>query len=526
MLENYQIPTKSDEEQYFWKKYSCEDVKRLARLCTLDVYVFLFCFGLAISNITGLQIIQDKVCLNELKLPPEICYNIEKRSEYVNEAVILYKAATVFRTYENLIIFIPSILVTLCSGRLLDKYPQHLKYFFAVPVIGVIIHNLLMIYHIIHFDIDYRQMYWVKTIFGITGNIALFYSASYTYVLRYTPQKYREVRFGMIDFAMHMGFNSSMSAGGTILVSSSWFYPRLRNFLGVYGSSAIVNVIALIWIVAVIRTSDLGENQASKDKCSNDQRERKENSSTTDQTIVQGSQNDGKVKSKYLDNITEMAKTCAKKRENGNHIRLWWCLACVCLSQICIMGELTVVFQFAQKVYGWDAQYFSNLKTVTGLIPTFGAILFPVILVNKMKLRDTTLGIIGSYSLIFSCLIKGGFLIPAAFYLGEAVSVFTEMMSIAFRTIVARLISSDEYGQIFTVLSCIQTSAMVSSSILYTSIFNNTLNWYPGLVYHTVALMMFMPYIVLIWIDLSQRRSQNRKNAALAKQTIKLEKFN
>lgn len=199
------VQMKSEKGQPLWKKYSLEDVKRLARLCTLDVYVFLFCFGLAISNVTGLQMIQDKVCLNELKLQPEICYNIEKRPQYVNEAVKLYQAATVFRTYENVIIFIPSILVTLCSGRLLDKYPQHLKYFFTIPVIGVIMHNLLMIYNIIHFDYDYRLMYWAKTIFGLTGNVALFYSASYTYVLRYTPEKFREVRFGMIDFAMHMG---------------------------------------------------------------------------------------------------------------------------------------------------------------------------------------------------------------------------------------------------------------------------------------------------------------------------------
>lgn len=314
-----------------------------------------------------------------------------------------------------------------------------------------------------------------------------------------------------------------MSAGGTILVSPSWFYPRLRNFLGVYGTSAIVNVIALIWILAVIRTSDLGKDQTNKGKSSHGENE-EDKRATTDQ--VAEPKNGPKLKTRFFDNITEMAKTCSKKRENGDHIRLWWCLGCVCLSQICVSGELTVVFQFAQKVYGWDAQYFSNLKTITNLLPTFGAILFPVILVNKMKLSDTTLGIIGTYSLIFSCLIKGGFLTPVAFYIGEVVSVLTEMMSIAFRTIAARLISPNEYGQVFTVLSCIQTSALVSSSVLYTTIFNNTLNYYPGLAYHTVALMMFMPYFVLMWIDLSKKKLKNKKNVSSPEQTMELEDIN
>lgn len=218
-----------------------------------------------------------------------------------------------------------------------------------------------------------------------------------------------------------------------------------------------------------------------------------------------------------------MAETRTKKRENGNHIRLWWCLVCVCLSQICVMGELTVVFQFTQKVYGWDAQFFSNLKTIIQPISTFGAILFPIIFVNKLK--DTTIGIIGSCSLIFKCLIKGGFLFPVAFYIGEVVSMFTEMMSFAFRTIAAKMISSDEYGQVFTVLSCIKSSATTSFSILYTTIFNNTINWYPGMVCHTTSLLMFMFYVVLIWINLSGKRMENQKRAAQKKQTIKLEQM-
>ncbi|XP_074602727.1 uncharacterized protein LOC141856341 [Brevipalpus obovatus] len=506
------------KKQFFWQNYSVQDVKKFAQLCTLDVYVFLFIFGLTISNITGLQIIQDKVCLNELNLSWEICHNIEKRPDYVNEAVHLYKAATVFQTYERIIIFIPSILITLFSGRLLDKYPQYLKFFFAFPIIGMILHNLLMIYHIINFEIDYHQIFWAKIIFGIIGNTALFFSSSYTYVLQYTPEKFRQVRFGMVDFAMHLGFASSMSAGGTILMSSPWFYSRLRNYLGVYGTSAIVNIVSLVWLVTLMRTSSLGGDQAPKVN-QDDQNSREQSAAN-----LNNDKNGEKLK--VFDNLVQMAKTCAKKRENGNHFRLWWCFACVCLSQICVHGEFSVVYQFVQKVYGWDAQYFSNLKTLTTLMPTLGAIIFPIILVNKMKLSDTTIGIIGSYSLIFSCLIKGGFLFPVAFYIGEVVTMSTEMMSIAFRTIAAKLISSDEYGQVFTVLSCMQSSASMSASILYTAIFNNTLDWYPGMVYHIVALMMFMPYLVLIWIDLSGKRLENRKRAAQAKQTIKLEQLN
>ncbi|XP_074600108.1 uncharacterized protein LOC141854362 [Brevipalpus obovatus] len=507
------MPTNESEQSgkiFRWLRFSRENLSKFAKLCTLDLYVFLICFGFAITRITGLQLIQDKVCLNQLKLPANICYNIEKRPGYEKEAIKLYKAATTFRTNENIIVFIPSILITLFSGRLLDKYPGQMKFFLAAPGFGIILHSILMIYHVIHFEIDYRQMYWVKLTYGLTGNMALFYSASYTYVLRYNPKNLRQVRFGMVDFAMHIGFASCISAGGTILVSNPWFYSGLRNYLGVYATSAIVNLIALIWIFLFMRTSNSGEDQSGLDK--NENCCPQEQASSTDLIPDQSpSSNNDKLLVRFVKNIAQMVKTFTKKRENDDHIRLWWSLVCFSISQICIMSELIVVFQFAQRVYGWDAQYFSNLRAVTELIPTFGAALFPMILINKLKLSDTTLGIIGSYSLIFAYLIKGGFLVPSAFYVGEIVSMFIEMTPIAFRTIASRLITSDEYGQVSTVLSIIQSSSRLLSTIISTAIFNRTLHAYPGTVYLLATGVMFIPYLVLLWMDLTQRRINKRQ---------------
>ncbi|XP_074602702.1 lysosomal proton-coupled steroid conjugate and bile acid symporter SLC46A3-like [Brevipalpus obovatus] len=508
------------------KKFrSLADVKNFAISCLLDVHVFLFAFSVAITNITSMQIIQDKVCVNDLRLSPEICHNIEKRPGYSKQADHLYRKATEFRMYEGIMIWIPSMMVTLFIGKLLDKYPQLLKVFFLAPLVGITIHCFLVIYNAIYFELDYHHLYWAKLPFGLFGSTALLYSASYTYVLRYTPKEFREIRFGMIDFAFNLGITTSMAVGGSILTVDPWFYPRLRNYIGVYGVSALGCILAILWIIFVVQNSTIQESPSTEngkeEKIMNDD---KPSESIFQQTSAQKTEENSKFTP--LKNIVQMVKTCAKKREDGNHIRLWWCLVCVCLSQICLYAEFSVVYQFVQKVYGWDAQYFSNLKTVVNLIPTFGAIIFPVILVNKMKLSDTTIGIIGSYSLISSCLIKGGFLFPVAFYIGEVASMFTEMMSISFRTIAAKLISFDEYGQVFTVLSCMQSSAGMSSSLLFTGIFNNTINFYPGMVYHAVALTMFMPYLVLIWIDLSGKRLENRKRAAKAKQTIKLEQLN
>lgn len=294
-----------------------------------------------------------------------------------------------------------------------------------------------------------------------------------------------------------------MSFGGSILVSKPWLAGQLRNYIGVFFASGLISLVSGLWIFFLI---DDGPKPDEKNS---------ENSGKfqTDGTIGPKKGQNYQTASDLFDfnNILAMIRTCFKKREENKHTRLWHVMACLTLALICSLGEMTITFQFVQRVFAWDAEYFSNFKTLTALIPAIGGVILPVILVNKFHLDDHVTGIIGSISIILAASLKGGILEPSGYFLGEALAVSTSLSSISFRSIMSKLIEPEEIGQIFTIFSAVQSLAPIISSAFYTFVFNKTLEVYPGFVYHLVGIVSFYPLIVMMWMNLSSKKSNTHR---------------
>ncbi|XP_074598901.1 putative peptidoglycan muropeptide transporter SLC46 [Brevipalpus obovatus] len=498
----------------WWSKLSRGKILDTIKVFRIDLYVLMFAFTMGITHVPSNQLVQDKICLNDFLLSPEICRNIQERPEYTKEAIAIYRKTTLFSTYASLVIFVPSILVTLFLGRWLDRYPQNLKFVLAAPLLGFILYCLGCIYQCIHFEIDYMSLLWVKIPFGLFGGIGLFFSCTFTHVTRETSLKNRPIRYGMIDFCFRIGFGLSMSAGGAILASRPWFADQNRNYVAVYSFAALISFLTSIWALVAIK----GSARTCESDVLSDQNDVKTNlrpkQSEPDGTekvhnnFKQKRQNDKKTAIAHLfdfSNITQMIRTLLKKRPERRHIKLWNLMASMTLALICSLGEMTVSFQFVQAVYKWDARYYSNVKTLTALMPAFGGVILPIILVQKFHVRDTTMGIIGSSSIILAATLKGGIMEPFAFFLGEAVSMCTQLLSISFRSIMSKIISFEEIGQVFTVFSCIQSTTPIISAAFYSAIFNGTVEFYPGFVYHVVAMVIFYPLMVAIWVDFTDK---------------------
>ncbi|XP_074596349.1 putative peptidoglycan muropeptide transporter SLC46 [Brevipalpus obovatus] len=291
-----------------------------------------------------------------------------------------------------------------------------------------------------------------------------------------------------------------MSFGGTILFSKPWVTGQLRNYIGVFFLSGLISLASGLWIFFMI---DGGQNSMEKERNSKDAEEF---------SISETNEGSQTFNVFDLNNILAMIRTCLKRRKNNKHIQLWHLMACLTLALICSLGEMSIAFQFVQRVFAWNAKYFSNIKTVTSLIPAIGGVILPAILVEKLHLDDYLIGIIGSISIILAACLKGGILEPFAYFFGEALGVSTTLLAISLRSIMSKIIESGEIGQIFTIISAIQSVAPILSSAFYTLIFNETLEVYPGLVYHLVALLSFYPLIFICWMSLSQIRQSFRQS--------------
>lgn len=134
-------------------KFTGKELLELINLLRIDVFMFVYIFGYMLPNVTLNQLVQDKVCLNELKYDRNFCLNLqaaEPQFEIQKNRVLEY--ATTLKNYQTLIATTPGVVLSLFIGYWIDSYPSHLKYLLSAPAVGAIIQALLVIYDCIYFE--------------------------------------------------------------------------------------------------------------------------------------------------------------------------------------------------------------------------------------------------------------------------------------------------------------------------------------------------------------------------------------
>lgn len=95
---------------------------------------------------------------------------------------------------------------------------------------------------------------------------------------------------------------------------------------------------------------------------------------------------------------------------------------------------------------------------------------------------------------------------PYAFFVSETISLGAGLLPLALRSLISRIVQVNEVGQVFTVLSCLEAVTPILFSMLFSLLFNLTIVSYPGFIYHGVALLIFYPYLLLIYADLTKEK--------------------
>lgn len=317
------------------------------------------------------------------------------------------------------------------------------------------------------------------------------------------------------EYSSLLGGTPSHSLGGILLESQPWFFDNLRNYFGVF---LIATCLSFCMAWSALYTIDHDNDSEKEKQKSSASSQSAVNQEETDEMLnttnsANSSQETSTLQDIFsLNSVLETFKKVLIKRKHNAHLRLWLLMPSIILSLIIILGEMTVAFQFAENTYAWSAIYFSNVKTITSLFYAIGVLVLPYILEKHYKLHETTLAIIGILSLIFACIVRGGFPVPLAFYISEAIHTFSGLCAPATRSLISKIVKEDEISQIYASMASLESIAPIISSLMFTFIFNQTIESYPGFVFHLMALMMFYPLLVLCYIGVCGLKDKPKKD--------------
>ena len=160
------------------------------------------------------------------------------------------------------------------------------------------------------------------------------------------------------------------------------------------------------------------------------------------------------------------------------------------------------MFQFAEKVYGWNATQIATITCISIIVENVGMICAVLLLVRKYKFNDATLTIIGIVSFFLNYDILGAWLSPTGFWVSLVVGSIGHIAAISIRARLSKIVEKDEDGKVFSLLATLESAMPLLASLLFTPIFKWSISFFPGLVFEIQAFILIIPLLAMGWIDI------------------------
>lgn len=125
------------------------------KMLKIEVYFFLVFFCLNLQIVTNTQLMEDKLCLNELKYSREFCLSTDSE-ELLNDhrKYILLEETTSMNNIRTIIEVVPSMFLALFGGYWVDRYPRHIKFILSLPVIAEMTKMIILTINCYFFDLS------------------------------------------------------------------------------------------------------------------------------------------------------------------------------------------------------------------------------------------------------------------------------------------------------------------------------------------------------------------------------------
>lgn len=125
-----------------------------------------------------------------------------------------------------------------------------------------------------------------------------------------------------------------------------------------------------------------------------------------------------------------------------------------------------------------------------------------LIKLKVLKLRDTSLSMIGLSAYFFQNIIRATILSDTGFYISLVVGSIGGINTVGTRAHFSKIVERKELGKVFSLMSALDSMAPLIASLIFTFVFNKTMDTWPGLCFIVTGSSLLIPIYVMMWISL------------------------
>lgn len=194
--------------------------------------------------------------------------------------------------------------------------------------------------------------------------------------------------------------------------------------------------------------------------------------------------------------VADTIRTLFRKR--SNHCRTFlWTLLIAMFFYTFQRDEKTHTFLYTRYKFGWNNEQFSNFKVFQSASYLLVLFIATPIMTKLLKLHDTIIAMFGSFCFALARVFFALAEVPELFYVGAAIASIGPVGGPLIRSMASKVLPSAERGKVFAILAVCDNAVPLVSSVLYTQIYNLTLEKFPGIFILTAITQIILFFLML-----------------------------
>lgn len=434
-------------------------IRRFLSAVTVEPAIFVHMLVTSIEGTVLANLVLHKVCVNEIGLPDSEClYNTSNST--VEDAV------QVHATNANMFIILadtfPGIMMSILMGAYSDRRGRKLP--IIAPILGYILSSALFVAFTYYEETPAAYLCLAVLPRALGGGLIAFNSSCLSYVSDISTKERRTERVAMVEAALFLGTPIGTIVGGYLST------PSLIMYAYVLGIG--LDVIVCIYLALVIR------NPSSVTGSSCNVREHLHDFFD-------------------LGNVKLTLSTVFKKRSNDGRKHLLLLLATLFPHLVAFFGSASVMYLFVRLKYSWDILTYSYFSAFTICAVAVGLVLTLVIFVRWLHVSDLWLAIGGTLcGLIYNLAVTFS-VSSTTLCLAVIPAAFSSIGMLSIRSMISKLVPSEEQGKVFSVSASLDALAPIVTSVGYSQLYTATLVTFPEACFVLSAVVLIIPLILL-----------------------------
>ncbi|XP_068985895.1 probable peptidoglycan muropeptide transporter SLC46 isoform X2 [Bombus flavifrons] len=426
-----------------WRKYF-----RWMEKVSVEPTMWLYMMAFMITSVVEQAFFVYKACRVDHGYSEEICANL-KDNATINTKVQVTVSS--FHQWNNIAGHVVPIILALFFGNWSDRRGRKLP--LIIGLLGKFIYSFMVVINSMIDTWDLNTIVYTASLpMGMLGGDVAIFGSCFAYISDISSVQQRTLRITILDVV----YLSTMPTGVAL---GSYLYSNVvkSSYTIMFSINSTLLALAILYSLVRLKWQTLPRQQS-----------------------LAGTN----LLTDYFDKKHVMAtvRTMTKNRPNHGKLHLWLLLVIMMLYTF-QRDEKPMSFLYTQLKFKWDVRKFSNFRTFQSATFVIAMLIGVPVMSKLMGIRDTIMVAIGAIAHASGRVIFVLAEIPELFYVGAAVAALGPIVAPVLRSMTSKLVPVDERGKVFAILSVCDNAVPLFSGILYSQLYNATIDSAPSSIY-------------------------------------------